>query len=206
MIDRPVNGLVFRYDYLPRVNEARLHPQDGGFSVELHQNNTMVLSLYDLNRQPVQCLSYQMPTQMKMDYLALLDKHTDTLNALDRRMMLPEDRQARYWSCFGLEGMDLIMCHDIEQMVRLPFGDPAGRQGRTLCLFFEALCELFLPYGLELSPNTLGLHESMRFMGVPVMQPAHPYQTGTYYQTGAYQQSGTGTYDPAYTQPNAVNY
>ncbi|MBR4081987.1 MAG: hypothetical protein IKK21_09415 [Clostridia bacterium] len=209
MIARPVNSLIFRYDYLPQINEIRLHPQDGGFSLELYQNNMLVISLYDLNHQATQCMSYQMPTQMKLDYLALVDKHADTLRGIETRLMLPENQQPRYFCRIGLEQMEMFILHDIEQMAHLPFSDPAGHKARMLYVFMEELAEKFMPYGITFTPRTVVPHQNLQ--GIPVMQPWHPYHTGSYYQTGAYQETSsyrqTGAHAPtgttgAYSQSN----
>ena len=142
---------VFFYGYRPVASEFKTDPRDGGFTVTLYDDNRLVFNMLDLDNTLRSSMSYDMPSDLKKNYLALLDQNNNAIASLPGTLSLPEGRIARFVSSIGFSGYPYMVSFDIPQLCHLPFGDSNGRCGRLLCSLMEDMAQVFQPFGINLS-------------------------------------------------------
>lgn len=140
---------VFSYGYRP------LHPshyQDGGFTVNLYNNDLLAFATYDTDRHCLQELFFPLQPVTCQRYLRLADYARPWLCHVPPLMQPYEDAVGEY--SFGFHQIEIFRILDIVQLMDCPFGNACGHYARMAYSLLEDVATLLLPYGIQLLPSS----------------------------------------------------
>ena len=141
------NHVVFSYSYTPTV--PRISPNDGGFSVNLYDNDILEFSWRDTSSAPLGTQCFALPPAARMRYLALVQSNAGWLASFPQCMRL--DREPRYTSFIGVDGYPLFLMEELPQLMQCPFRSIRGHYARVMYNFFEDISSIFYHFGVNIT-------------------------------------------------------
>ncbi len=151
---------LFCYVYSPAVpvrrerSRRRGAPQaemgDGGFSLALYSDGTLVHFQYDVTKTMLlQQNVFEMPIELTYQFMRLLENETWWIRTLPLNIRAAHARPA--YSClFGFAGHPMCSCDELHRMAQLPESDPCGTYARRLEVMRDFVAQMLGAYGLEL--------------------------------------------------------
>jgi len=150
MNQAPACGPVFHYIYRPL--SGRTHPEDGGFTVTLYDNDVLVFTVFAAPCYPVSTNAFLLPESVRLDYFALVDQADAWLKTQPANLR-GSDTPA-FSSFFGFDGHPPFIVSDMPLLASLPCGDPIGRSARKLYVLFEDFAALLQHTGFTMTLNS----------------------------------------------------
>ena len=141
---------VFHYAFKPLVKDFCTIPHDGGFSVTLYPDHSLLVTLYYDNDRPRGQIRYSVPASVITRMQEIVDDAGRWIGGISTSLKLQEGEQPRFISRIGLEGYPLLVCEDIPWLTRRPFMDADGRAARRLTSLMEDASEAIAPCGVLL--------------------------------------------------------
>lgn len=169
---------LFCYVYSPAVQ--RRQPQgrrrgiqqadstDGGFSVALYSDGTLVHFQYDSSKTMLlQQNVFEMPVELTYQFLGLLQNENWWIRTMPLNIRAAHSRPA--YSClFGFAGHPMCGIDELHRMAQLPESDPCGMYARRLEVMRDFVAQMLAAYGLELYREKLTwAWENLRVWPVP---------------------------------------
>ncbi len=136
---------VFCYVYQPNPAAG-----DGGFALNLFDNDIAVFTCYDVSGNPVDEKGFQLPQGAARQTQLLAYRCRSWLQDVPAHMRVHETCQ--YASTIGLDGFPLICLEDFCEMMYCPFRSARGHYARMLYNLLEDISNVLWQCGLDLQP------------------------------------------------------
>lgn len=149
MIEGPEIAALFWYIHRPMGKAAA--PGDGGFTVTLYENDTLVFTMFNDMRMPVQSLTFPVPPSLREWYLMALDSADWWLRQMP--LNLRSSHPPTSASLIGFWKHPMYVIEEIEEMASAPFATQQGHYARRLYLMLEDVSEMLAGCGLYLGPR-----------------------------------------------------
>ncbi len=144
-----MSRVVFFYAYVPNMPA---NPDDGGFSVNLYDNNYLEFSTYHANRtekqkhmfvlQPAVCLSYISCVQGAESWLA------------DVPPVMRGGQGFSYTAYMGIAGFREFLIEDFSLLMNKPFRSMRAHYARKIYTLLEDISSILYGAGFILEPDT----------------------------------------------------
>ncbi len=144
-----MNQTIFVYAYVPSVPRD---PSDGGFSVNLSENDTLTFLRFDTSQNVIQELSFAVVPEVRFTYLACIDTARGWLNNMYPVMRVGQG--ARYTCRVGIDGFPLFLIEDFEELMKCPFGSGRAHYARMMYNLLEDIATGFNKFGFTLTPTS----------------------------------------------------
>ena len=136
---------LFCYAYRPLMPMGG--PRDGGFTVNLYDNDILLFQCYDRDRRVTSEMQFALSATVRMRYLHMVQASAQWLGGV--RPVL-KCTGARYVSQFGFDQFSMIQVEDMEQLMNIGFRSHRGHYTRMLYNFFEDISTMMLESGIDL--------------------------------------------------------
>ncbi|MBP3637698.1 MAG: hypothetical protein J6K13_09110 [Clostridia bacterium] len=158
---------LFWYGHRPMGQTA-----DGGFTVTIYENDTLVFSVFDGMRQVLQSLTFPLPMEVRDEVMDMVDSVQWWAGSMPQHMRCSHPPTCA--SMLGLAGQPMYVVEEMEEAAFLPFATQKGHCARRLFLFLEDVSELLSHYGFYLTPRQFTWDQQNVF---PIMPngPMGPY-------------------------------
>ncbi len=160
MISRCGQQPVFCYRYQPLAAQFLRFPNDGGFSVTLHQDDRFEVRFFQNNQRVLHTATYLAPSGVRPAVRQAIEQ-AQYLKRLPTEMHTDPEHPARFVSRVGAEGCPMFVCDDIAQLIRRPLLDPDGRAARQLCSFIEDVFAVMGAWGIHMDLDGYVLDEDV---------------------------------------------
>ena len=154
-------------DQLPRAVFCYAYrtTAQGGFSVNLFENDTFTFSCFDSGRRLTDELVFALKPGAASSVLRLMARNSDWLASFPLRMT--PDYAPRDISVIGIDGYPLFQMEDFDALLDCTFGSIRGHYARMMYNLLEEVCGLLSALGLQLSVNAFSWDTRM-------IQPVQP--------------------------------
>lgn len=140
---------VFSFAYRPVMPG---HPADGGFSVNLMDDDVLVYTEYDAQSRVTRELYFPLPTRVREQYLRMVQYASPWLRNVPSRMRLREESVSEY--TFGFCGCPMFRIEDMVQLMdSCAFRSVRGHYTRLVYSLFEDISSILLGCGVDLQPS-----------------------------------------------------
>lgn len=139
------------YVYRPLASAA---PGDGGFRLTLYENDTLVYTMFNELRQPVQTLYFPLAEELRLRITGALDAAAWWLQDAPERIRA--GHPAADAAMIGVAGFPMVVLDEMEAAAALPFATPRGHWARRLLLLLEDVSEMLAGCGIYLEPRSFG--------------------------------------------------
>ena len=147
---------IFGYAYRPMVP---MQENDGGFTVNLLENDVLVFSQYNTRHQVLQEFRFQLPPEVRQRYLALVSQARPWMGSVPPLMRPGEDSVSEYTFCFC--GYPVFRIEDMVQLMDCPFRSIRGHYTRLVYGLMESISILLLHCGIDLQPNSFTWNQNV---------------------------------------------
>ena len=136
---------LFCYAYRPLMPAGGA--RDGGFTVNLFDNDTLLFQCYDRDRRVTSEMQFALPAQVRIRYLQMVQTQAAWLGGVQPSLKCSS---ARYVSQFGFDQFSMIQVEDMEQLMNIGFRSHRGHYTRMLYNFFEDISTMMMEFGIDL--------------------------------------------------------
>ncbi|MGN0754252.1 MAG: hypothetical protein ACI4ME_07325 [Aristaeellaceae bacterium] len=191
---------LFWYVYVPHTSSRRSdHGSKDGFNVALYPNNTLVYCRFNANKECVDSCTFQLPPEVKAQYLAILESQTWWMARQPREVHVPDRPSSTSMFGFTLQH-PMFACQDLERMAFLQINSRLGIYARRLCSMLECMSEMLFDYGIELGVDLFHWNWQMiqpmnQMQGSVPPQQNWGYAYAANYGPEQYAQGGDSYYD-----------
>ncbi len=154
---------LFNYSYKPLGYMSG--PDDGGFCVNLFDNDTMLFQSYTPQGRVVAEYVFALPAQMRIRYMAMIQPAGQWLGAMPHYFR--SDTPPGFKSYIGLSGMEIFVMEDLPSLIVCPFRSVRGHYARMMYNLLEDITGLMVDYGLELKLDSFEWNSA-------IIQPMQP--------------------------------
>ena len=165
MADGAAARAVFCYVYQPNPAAG-----DGGFALQLFDNDIAVFTCYDLEGQATSEQGFRLPQGVARQSQMLSYRNRSWLQDVPGYMRVREN--AQYASIIGLDGFPLFRMEDFCEMMSCPFRTARGHYARMVYNLLEDISTLLLQCGLDLQLFSFNWDERL----IAPMPPIVPQQ------------------------------
>ena len=134
---------AWRPVHSPNVN-------DGGFSVNLYNDDTLTFTCFDAAMRPVSEAAFALQQGISGQLLLLIDQARLWLRAFPPRMRVTEEAQYSI-STLGFDGYPLFRMDDFLQLMDCPFRSMRGHYARMMYNLMEDVSSLLASQGIDLT-------------------------------------------------------
>ena len=139
---------IFVYAYVPTRPTG---PEDGGFSVNLFEENMLAYTRYAVDGSVIREWRFAVPPRVIMQYMATINHARGWLKDMYACIRLGES--ARYTCRIGIDGFPLFLMEDIQGLMDCPFRSARGHYARMMYNLLEDISTEFYHEGFNLWPE-----------------------------------------------------
>ena len=113
-------------------------PDDGGFSVNLFEENMLVYTRYAVDGSVIKEWQFAVPPRVIMEYMATVNHARGWVRGMFPCLRVGE-HAPRYISRIGIDGFPIFLMEDIQALMNCPFRSARGHYARMMYNLLEAL-------------------------------------------------------------------
>lgn len=140
---------VFAYGYRPMIPA---NENDGGFTVNLLENDQLVFSQMNRQNQTIRSLVFPLPATVRIRYLNLVNYARPWLRNVPLHLCSGDGSDSMTQYSFGFCGYPLLRIDDMPLLLDSPFRTTRGHYARLVYGLMEDVSTLLLPCGINLLP------------------------------------------------------
>ena len=140
-----VNKAIFVYACVPT---RPVGPEDGGFSVNLFENNLLQYTRYAVDGTVLKEWQFAVPPRVIMTYMATVEHARGWIRGMFPCMRAGQN--ARYCCRIGIDGFPIFLLEDLQELMNCPFRSARGHYARMMYNLLEDISTEFYQAGFDL--------------------------------------------------------